>query len=82
VVSLTSRLLYPKGQIKTYKGREAKVHALLTSVLVTSELSDSRSGRFIPGIHYVGGRLGHGADLDTVMAKRKIFVPAGTRTPI
>jgi hypothetical protein len=55
---------------------EIQLHAFLTSALDGGEWSASRPGRFTPrerapGTHWIGGRVGSRAVLDTVV-KRKI----------
>jgi len=71
---------------KRIEGVEVSLHAYLTSALDGGEWSASRPGRFTPGkgvtvTHWIRGWVGPRAGLGAV-AKRKILVPTGNRTPI
>jgi hypothetical protein len=41
--------------MKAYGGVDVEIHVSLTSALVEDESSASRSGRFTPGTHWIGG---------------------------
>jgi hypothetical protein len=73
-VSLTKH-----SAIRTYGGVEVWLHTFLTSALDGGEWSASRPScctprERAPGIHCVGGRVGHNTGLIAV-AKRKILTP-------
>jgi hypothetical protein len=58
--------------MKAYWGVELYLHTLLTSALDGGEWSVSRPGRFTskdrtPGTHWIGGKVGSRAGLDTVV---------------
>jgi hypothetical protein len=66
--------------VKTYGGVEVWLH-VLTSALDGGEWLASRPGSFTPVTHWIGGSVGPRAVLNAV-AKGKILVPPGNRTPI
>jgi hypothetical protein len=73
--------------MKAYWGSGGTAHAFLTSALHGGKWSASRPGRFtpkenVPYIQRIGGWVGPGIGLETVV-KRKIpiIAPAVTQTP-
>jgi hypothetical protein len=62
--------------MKTCGGVTVLIHVLLISALVADELSDSRSGRFTPDIHWIGSWVAPKAGLDDVK-KRKLLTSPG-----
>jgi hypothetical protein len=71
--------------MKMYGGVNAKLHVILNSELYGGDWSIPRSGRFAaeeinPGTDSIEGWVGHRINLD-VMARRKIPVCIGNRTP-
>jgi hypothetical protein len=55
-----------------YGGVDVKIHVFLTSALDGGEWSVSRTGRFIPGTHWIGGWAGPRTGLDDT-EKRKFL---------
>jgi hypothetical protein len=62
--------------MKAYEGVDVDIHIFLTSVAVRGEWSASRSGRFTPGIHWIGSWVGPKAGVDDV-EKRKFLTLQG-----
>jgi hypothetical protein len=50
--------------MKAYGGVDVQIHIFLTSALVEGEWSASRSGRFTPRTHWIGGWVDPRAGLD------------------
>jgi hypothetical protein len=50
--------------LKAYVGVDVQIHIFSTSALAGGEWSASRPGRFTPGTHWIGGRVGPRAGLD------------------
>jgi hypothetical protein len=63
--------------MKAYEGVDVYIHIFLTSALV-GEWSTSRSGRFTPCTHWIGGWVNPRAGLDDL--ENKILHLTGTRT--
>jgi hypothetical protein len=63
--------------MKAYTRVDVQIHIILTSALVGGEWLASRPGRFTPGTHWIGCRVGPRAGLDDV---EKILDTTGTRT--
>jgi hypothetical protein len=61
---------------KTYGGVDLEIHIFFTSALAGGEWSASRPGRFTPGIHCIGGWMGHRTGLDDT--ERKNLDPTET----
>jgi hypothetical protein len=57
--------------MKAYARVDVCIHVFLTSALAGSEWSASRSGRFTPGTHWIGGWVGLRIGLEDV-ERRKI----------
>jgi hypothetical protein len=70
--------------MKTYGGKNVKIHVFLTPALVEYDWSASRPGRFTPDerapdTHWIGGWVEPRTGLDD-MERRKNFALIGTRT--
>jgi hypothetical protein len=64
--------------MRTYGGVDLYIHVFLTSVLAAGEWSASRPGRFTPGTHLVGPRVG----LNDVEQRQFLTLPGlETQTP-
>jgi hypothetical protein len=71
--------------MKTYRGGGIAPHILDLGTIYGCELSDSRSGRFTPGLkaphtHWIGDLVGSRDGLDSV-AKRRIPSPRRESNP-
>jgi hypothetical protein len=71
--------------MKVYRGVELKLHTFLTSALDVGDWSASRPGRFIPRerapcTHWIGDKVGPGADLNAVVKNSQPFL--GIEPPI
>jgi hypothetical protein len=66
--------------MKTYEEVEVRLRAFLSSTVDGDEKATSRPGRFTPAketdTHWIGGRVGPTAGLNTAVAKRKNPFPA------
>jgi hypothetical protein len=66
--------------MKACGGVEGLVPSLLTSALDPGKWSASRPGRFIPGVHWIGGRAGPRTNVD-VLKREESLAPAGHTEP-
>jgi hypothetical protein len=67
--------------METYGGVDVWIHVLLISALDGGDWSSSRTGRFTPGSHWIGGWVGPRTGLDAVEKKESV-VPIGKRTAV
>jgi hypothetical protein len=68
--------------MKAYVGVDVYSHICLALALVGDEWSPSRSGRFTPGTHWMGGWVDPRAGLDDVEEKKFLTLLAFELRPI
>jgi hypothetical protein len=61
--------------MKAYVGVGVYIHSFLTSALIGVEWSASRTGRFTPGTHWIGGCVGPRAGLDDMEERTFLTLP-------
>jgi hypothetical protein len=61
---------------------DALIHIFLTSTLLGGEWSASRSGRFTPGTHWIGGWVDPTAGLDDMEKKKFLTLPGFELLPL
>jgi hypothetical protein len=73
--------------MKAYGGVHVYIHIFLALVLVGREYSSSRPDRFtlgerVPGIHWIGGWVGHRVGLDDVEKRTFLTLPGLELRPL